>query len=171
MSEVNGKPIRERGGHFRPSRKAFHPPETHGKSVTALVQEAGAYLESSENVEDAPELNGVTAALNPKVPALRQSLTKRQHLKLTEQTLDFERLKDTKRIQFDKRTKTMVETSDPNYRVIYKSDRTLLKRGNPFAAPSDLKRQTSRTKRIIHEEREAPAVVEVPISDPDSDLD
>lgn len=163
MSEVNGKPIRDRGGaNFRPSRKAFHPPETHGRSVTALVVEAGAYSENSENVEVAPELVGATAALNPKVPALRQSLTKRQHLKLTDQVMEFERLKDTKRIQFDTRTKTMIETSDPNYRVSYRSDRTLLKRGNPFSMPADIKRQTSRTKRIVPDDKELPATVEVP---------
>lgn len=136
----------ERGGKHRPSltdrpsRRDFEP--THKETASSLIaNECGPKWDIFNQVET------VETHLIP-----RTSLTDQQHLRQFDQTLEFERLKDTRRLQRAKNG-TLVETSDPRYRLTFKSDRTLLKQGKPDTFGEGKngtydKRQTSRSKRI-----------------------
>jgi hypothetical protein len=152
----NGSKNGMRGGsNFRPSRKPFHPPETHKVSTSALVAESGKYFACAEVEEQGGrELANATAALNPKVPCIRESITRRQHLGLFSEV----ELEDRVTRQLDTKSGRVVETTSP--RVVWRSDKTLLRKGKPDQLPTFV-RVTSRTKRRRFE-REVPAVMETP---------
>lgn len=82
----------------------------------------------------------------------RESITKAQHLGLFDQKREYELLATTKRLQLDKTTNTLVETTDERYRVAWTSDRTLLRRDKPDnfgeGRGTRFKRLTSRSKQV-----------------------
>lgn len=156
---TRGKRAGKRGSDFRPS-KGFADLENfsnqqHKISTAALVAESGKYFECAE-VEETPEDHIIP----------RRSLTQKQYLRIFPQRLETEPLKRTKRLQMDKSGK-LVETTDTKARVIWKSDKTLLRQGKPDQMPAGYTRVTSHSKRrqFIPE---GPAVVDVEI---ETDLD
>ena len=203
MATVNGKPIRQRGGsNFRPSRKPKQEtPKPWSEyrlgpspeSTSALVADAAKYYECAEAEETAIELKNVKAALSPAVPALRESLTKQQHLALFPREVEREpRLvrqsyKQSGYIKTATVTKqglygkpVEVTVSAPrdsqlaevtNEVIVRRPERTLLRRNIPDQLKDlKLKRETARSKRIKSEPREEPAVIEIPLDD-ELDLD
>lgn len=163
--------------------------------MSAVAAEAGIYRECAEVEETCPELKHATAALNSAVPALRASITQQQHLGLfpvqveTEDRVVRQSYKQSGKIATATITKpgmygkpVEVTVSAPresqlvevtNKVVVGRSDRTLLLRGKPDQLQDmKLKRQTSRSKRILTERREEPAVIEVSLEEElDLDLD
>lgn len=110
----NGSRRGKRGGRPDPN---YEPP--HKQSPTGTIPEtAGVFFESFEGETKKDHL----------IP--RRSLTERLHLRHFEQELEFEQLKDTTRIQLDKKG-TPTTTTDPRYRLAWKSDKTLLRQGKP----------------------------------------
>jgi hypothetical protein len=182
MRIINGKPIRETRGsnHFRPSRKpdnsadtrypSGHPakatPYGPSASVTASCAEAGIYNDNCECQETAEDYI---------IP--RKSLTVKQHLALFPQEVEYES-RTIRRWQLDKRSLPlpgtigpvrMIETTDESRRIAWKSDRSLLNHNNPFLPPKPgrrgIKRLTSQSKRIVYDQPDGPAVVEIPTDD------
>lgn len=99
----------------------------HGTSATAVLQDAAKYYECSFVEENRADHI---------VP--RQSITRQQLLGIFPQRVETEPAATR---QLDKQTGELVETTDN--RVRWKSDKTLLRRGNPFSLPTDFKRQGS----------------------------
>lgn len=155
MQLVNNKPIRTRGGRDYTANKSkglkvrhedmqvptalakMMPvvPNQHGASDTARVAKASIYF---------PNGTGEETVKDYLIP--RKSLTRQQHLNIFPVTMEVE-ARSTR--QLDKLNGNMVGTTDN--RVVWKSDRTLLRKGNPFSYPTDFKRETSRTKAIKHD--------------------
>jgi hypothetical protein len=139
----NGSKRGMRGGSAdRPSRKTHsqHIEQTKrpDQSCTALVADAGIFLECSEIQESAEDY------LIP-----RQSLTNKLHLRLfpnyiTETEVSW---------QTDKLTGQRVRVTNP---IRVKTDSTLLQRGMPFQMPKDIKRITAHTKRMKGDNEKAP---------------
>ena len=130
-TEVNGRPIRERGGRVnRASRKLYIEPR-HDRTATAAVGELGGFNEHLEVEED-------------------RSLTRKLHLKLFPQTVETETRKtrqlDQKHYKETGEVK-LVETTDQ--RVVWMSDKTLLDRTKRGSFQDNFKRVTSHTKRRL----------------------
>jgi hypothetical protein len=152
MRDANGKTIRgKRSGrakrysaaelhdiHSRipglPSgHNSGHAHNLHGKSATAAVEQSAILFDCSfieETVEDHI------------VP--RHSLTRQQLLEFRPQELEFEAIK-TKQRDKDGR---IVETTEN--RLAWRSDRTLLRRGNPFADAESGNRAGYRREGSVH---------------------
>jgi hypothetical protein len=155
--EAPTKPNRVRGGKNqrgkhseRAERKREFNTSAHAeanklmpnKSETALLPNAGIFYEG-DTYSVIEKYNPETKQIE-EFPIIERSLT-------TKQFLRFQRQVPTKGItlngrQYDKRLRRLVVVSDP--KVIAMSDRTLLKRGNPFKMATDIKRETSISKRI-----------------------
>lgn len=157
----NGSKLGKPGGRFRPSRLKVTARERDDRP-TALRKAFPLYpsvpVDSIRTVEatlikmDQCELEESTETHI--VP--RKSVTKRQGLMVQPQTLEFEPLADTKVItyQADKMTGQTVEVTDyyPRNRIVWKSDKTLLRRGLPDQLQDiRFKRLTSRSKRVVTE--------------------
>lgn len=160
MRTVNGKPIRTRGtNEFRPSRKPLNLDmvETRKTSTTALAAEAGIYFDCCEGIEETEETHVIP----------RRSLTRQQHLAIFPQTVQTE---DVITHQTDKITGQRVAVSNP--KIVWRSDKTLLRRETPFRLEdmndfkTGVKRRTSRSKRVIREP-EYPATIEIPTDSDD----
>lgn len=151
-----GKRSGNRGNDFRPSRgysafATYHHPE-QSTTNTAIVGSSAVYYECSdvhETVED---------HIVPRV-----SLTQSQHLAIfptVERKIVNERQRDTMSGEL---------TTVGNPAIVWRSDRTLLRRGKPEQLNAlKLFRETSHTK-IRQFEREEPATLEIP-TDLDVDL-
>lgn len=135
---------------FRPSRKDAL--ETKGTVCSSVLAADAAKFFEHTDIEETTETHIVP----------RVSLTKKLHLRLFEQKIETE---DVKTFQTDTRTGQKVVVTNP--RIVWKSDRTLLRRDHPEKMPQDISRITSKSKRKIWEP-ELPAVVE---SSTDLDLD
>ncbi len=117
--------IESRDIHSRIRGTASH--NLHGRSVTALIAEAGIYSQYSDIAE---------TATDHVVP--RQSLTRQQLLEFFPQRVETE---DVRSRQLDHATGKMVEVTDK--RVVWRSDRTLLNRTKPFEQIGTFKREGS----------------------------
>lgn len=170
MRTVNGKPIRARGTNdFRPSRKPLNLDmvESKGSSTSALVADAAIYYECSDSdIAPHPTLPNETILVPSQETAEthiapRESYTRSHHLRLFPQDLEFA---DVAVTQTAKDGSRVVVT---NPKVMWKSDRTLLRQGKPGTLDelnsrgNRITRVTSRTKRKITE-LETPICVEVP---------
>jgi hypothetical protein len=106
-----------------------HAHNLHGSSATNAALDAAKYFDLA--------LVGETEETHV-IP--RHSATRQNLLGIVPPDLEFERI-PTRRIsrQWDKRLRQFVEVSDEieAYRVVGRSDRTLLKRGNPFKDAED----------------------------------
>jgi hypothetical protein len=100
----------------------------HGTSATAVLQDAAKYYAGSFVEENRADHI---------IP--RQSITRQQLLGIFPERVETELIPTR---QLDKQTGELVETTDHS-RVRWKSDKTLLRRGNPFSLPADFKRQGS----------------------------
>lgn len=134
------------------TRDDFEP--KHKDSPSAIIPDkVGVYFECAEGETRETHL------------IVRKSLTEKLLLRVIPQQLEFERLADTKRIQTDNKGHR-VETTDPRYRLTFKSDATLLRRGKPDTfgegKGTQFKRVTSRSKRLDYgdqlEIKEAPPI-------------
>jgi hypothetical protein len=124
---VQAAVLRDIHSKVRGTRKTQDGHNLHGTSVTALITDTAKYVECSfigETVEDHV------------IP--RQSLTRKQLLGVFPAKIETEPVKSR---QLDKVSGKLVETTDN--RAVWRSDSTLLKRGNPFAAPKSFKREGS----------------------------
>lgn len=150
MREINGKPIRSRRGGAKHSagnadRAADKPVSAQDQSSIAMASEGCTHRDGNSYSPAFYECSeGVPEDVYPRKSALghgpRESLTKRQHLQMFTQKVEFEQLADVKRTQeYVTRDKwrghiigrTSTTTTDPNFRIAWKSDRTLLRRGKP----------------------------------------
>jgi hypothetical protein len=138
----NGSKRGMRGGSSdRPSRKTIDQHQDRKRpdqSCTALVAEAGIYMECSEIQEDAE---------NYLIP--RQSLTNKLHLRL----FPAYQMVTEVNYQVDKLTGERVRVTN---QVRERTDSTLLRQGLPFQMPRDVKRVTAHTKRIKADNEKAP---------------
>lgn len=131
----------DRPGAVRTSQPV--KPSTGNSSSTAAVHNAAIYIEGS--------FVGETAETHL-VP--RKSLTDQQMLRLLPQQAEYE---DRVSRQLDKVTGKLVTVTDR--RRVWQSDRTLLKRGNPFAGDNIFKREgaikegqnTRKYVEVLHE--------------------
>lgn len=146
----NGSKRGKRGGSpDRPSRKPnivrpLDPVQGYGQSDSARQAEAAIYYDCSE-VREGQEW------ISP-----RRSLTRKLLLNVFPQEIEIEKTVLVTR-QLDKvlHAKTgeikLIQVQNPReggYRVAWKSDKTLLRPGKNVQPESDLKRQSSRSKRI-----------------------
>lgn len=129
---------------FRPSR-LIPKLESHKLSTSALVADAGKYFECAEIAETQEDHI---------IP--RQSLTNQLHLRLFPITFETEQRNAKQRNKVDGK---LVATTDN--RVIWKSDRTLLRTNKPEATIPVFVRETSYSKRK-RLEKEIPACIEAP---------
>lgn len=150
------------GGKNRPS-KDIEPP--HRTTNTArLADEAGVYYECFQ--EETRE-----GYLIP-----RKSLSEAQHLATSPKPAEFKDDLIVRRLQKDRVTGKLVETSDPKSRMVWRPERTLLRRGLPDnfgeGRGSLFTRVTSRTKtrRIEIELKDTPDTI-VRIGRPTDDDD
>lgn len=176
------------GSTFRPSRKPLYIPETTDKSSFALVAEAGIgnsnYERVNDDLYDLPE----TSALGHKgvrftsvterehlqifpqdveLERLKDSVRlqpAKGNLKVKETTLTVEVRKpfrskdDPGGVESVTLKGKVVKTTNPRYRVSYKSDKTLLRNTQPDRLDRiTFKRVTSHSKRKVTERREVPA--------------
>ena len=139
QSEIDDRPTALRKGYpLRPSRP------TDSMILAESVARSNDHSDIAETVE---------AHLLP-----RKSLSAKLHLRILPQDLEVE-ARTIKRTQTTKQG-DLVETSDPSYRVTWKSDKTLLSTQKVEQMPKDFKRVTSKSKRKIWQP-ELPATVEV----------
>lgn len=133
----SGKRGTNNGG--RPSRKPFIEPKHRQSSAAVFAERVAPYWEPAD-IEETTETHVVP----------RQSLTRKEHLKHFPQTVEFESMKPTRRVQQDKNG-NLVETTDPRARVSWKSDHSLLRLGKPDNFGEDqgttFIRETSRSKQ------------------------
>lgn len=161
------KPNRVRGGnrHTRSdraeARRAFHSTVTdavyHGINDGAPVRQ-GALVPSKSETALAPNVGvffegdtySVIERYNPDTQKIEteyitdKSLTSKQHLRIHKQS-------PTSAItlhgrQWDRRARRLVAVTDP--KILSMTDSTLLRRGNPFKQATDIKRESSISKRI-----------------------
>jgi hypothetical protein len=92
----------------------------HRTTATAVIAHKAPLYEISE-CEETVETHG---------PILRKSATFQNLLKFSPPEMEFEPIKGR---QLDKQTGVMVEVNEQ--RLVWKGDKTLLRRGNPFADP------------------------------------
>lgn len=148
MEHKRGKRSGNRGSDFRPSRLIVEK-ETHNGSTSSMLIDAGPFYECFETVES------IASHLIP-----RKSLTSQQGLRLFAQSTEV--IDQPSRVR-DKVSGAMVTITNP--KVVWRSDRTLLRRNRPEQLEDlDFRRITSKTKRVIFEPEE-PATVEIPIDD------
>lgn len=122
---VRNEELRDIHSKIRGGRAAQDGHNLHGTSITALAADRAKYCEISE-CEETVETHIVP----------RRSITRKQYLGVFPARVETEAIKTHQR---DKRTGELIETTDN--RIVWKSDRTLLRRGNPFSAPYDIKRK------------------------------
>jgi hypothetical protein len=132
MDETVRKPRKRGKGHS--ARKSFtagirEKLHNNTKSVTGTIEDASVYFHGA-NVEETVETHVVP----------RKSLTVKQLLGVLPQDIEVE-TRELRRTQLDKRTGRMVETTDQVSNVVWRSDKTLLRKGNPFADNKPLFRQ------------------------------
>ncbi len=137
-SNVNRAANTEKTKDFRPSAlQRGYPlkPAGYGISDTARVGHAAMYFQHAERFEESVE-----SALIP-----RKSLGTKQNLSAF-QSVEVEVVTNK---QFDKTLDRVTPVGET--RVTWKSDKTLLRKNNPFTMPSDIKRQSGKSKQITHD--------------------
>jgi len=158
------------------TRKA-HPlyqPDSAPSTWTA-TESAGLAWQCNQEIEETRETHG---------DIRRRSLTESAHLEQRTEQLDFGVRRERRIVRrwngykaewepvFNADgspcwVKGMPEAEGwiENPRLLWKSDKTLLRQGHPDQAPKDIKRIDPYTKQIIRDEQERSAVEEVPIMD------
>lgn len=140
---IDGTSIQEQRQVWRKDIRAEAKKMIPGISTTGRIPQDGIYFDGDgfSIHEEYDPLKGKIV----QTPILDKSLTARTFMGIfpqrpTEKILIIGR-------QFDRATGKMVQTTDEQ--VLQMSDRTLLRRGNPFAQAVDIHRQTSISKRIV----------------------
>jgi hypothetical protein len=144
--------IRKRGGKLhRPSRKSYIEPKHEVSNTARLYDEGGIYYDCAEG--ETVEEHGTP----------RKSLTDQLHLKVFPQLFETEERAEKQR---DRKTGKLVGVTRP--RIVWKSDKTLLRGGKPeqFGGERGTKfiRTTSRSKVNRTETEYQQVVREVPIN-------
>jgi hypothetical protein len=140
-SKIDGLPCGHNAGHAH---------NLHGTSATAAILDRAAQYFDGALIEERAETHVIP----------RMSLTRKQLLGVKPQEVELSQVPCKQR---DKQTGNEVTTTDN--RVVWKSDRTLLRLANPFVMPKDFKREGSvsvgnTTRKYIQ------PIPEVPVEDP-----
>ena len=157
--DLKPKTPRELKGRSARGGKRHRPDWT--RSVNAVVrslQDTGSTsdrLASSSNCAMNSHFDGEETPEDHIIP--RRSTTRQQYLGIVPQTLEFEELKPVWRLQRIMKGKDkgkLVETTEPNIRVTWKSDKTLLNRSKVESFETLAKqfsRVTSHSKRRVYQ--------------------
>lgn len=147
-------PKRKRGGEWNRSVKTEVRSKTDIGSTSRLVAEgSGGYSPAMF------ECYGIVESTEDHIVP-RKSLTIKQHLGLFSQKFETEAQRTA---QMDRMTGRIVPTTDQ--RVVWKSDKTLLRKGKPLQHPAGFKRITSKSKKPTFVEEPIEQAFEISVSD------